>query len=219
MPEARTSASCGLEGGRVGDRLAGHAAPVAGEHSGGRVVVEREQCLAEGAGVRRDDDPDLGHLPGSVGTGFVVDDDDVAEQQHAGADGAAGAPGEVLGPGGDAGAELEGVEVDVAEPQRGGAEPVAQRVRVPAATMPCASSVRTMPCTVDGGRPSARGDLAEAHPPPALQDSEDAQRAVDRLDHRDWPLFRVMPPRQSRERILLDPQASAYFRVTFDIVE
>ena len=44
-----------------------------------------------------------------------------------------------------------------------------------------------MPCTVDGGRSEPLGDLAEAHPVIALQHREDAQRAVNGLDHGGIP--------------------------------
>ena len=75
----------------------------------------------------RDDDADLGHLPAAVGARLVVDDHDVVDEQHAGAHGQAGTSGEVLGPGDRLRPQLEGVEVDVAEPEHGRPELVAAR--------------------------------------------------------------------------------------------
>ena len=69
-----------------------------GEHPLLVLGQEGEHRLAEGAGVDRDDDADLGHLPAAVGARLVVDDHDVVDEQHAGAHGEPGAPGEVLGP-------------------------------------------------------------------------------------------------------------------------
>ena len=127
------------------------------------------------------------------GRGSWCDHDDLAEEQHAGADGAAGPPRKVLGPARHPRAELEGVEVDVAEPQRRGSEPVAAGV---AFLLDHAVREQGADDPVHGGRGQveAGGDLAEAHPPAALQHREDAQRAIHRLDHRVRP-FRLAPNR------------------------
>ena len=114
---------------RVDDGFAGHAAKRRGRPRVG-VGLEGEECLAERAGVGGDDEADFGHLSASVGTGFVVHDDDVVEQQDAGSDGCAGPSGELFGPFQGAAAELEAVEVDAAEPEHRGAEHVAQRPRL-----------------------------------------------------------------------------------------
>ena len=82
----------------VGHGLAGHAEQRVGSSQqlvGGRPVV-RQDGLAERAHVRRDHDAHLGHLPRAVRARLVVDDHHVAEGEHAGPYGEAGALGEVL---------------------------------------------------------------------------------------------------------------------------
>jgi len=56
----------------------------------------------------------------------VVHDDDVVEQKDAGPHGRSGPSGELFGPLQSSAAELEAVEVDVAEPQHRRAEHVPQ---------------------------------------------------------------------------------------------
>ena len=128
------------------------------------------------------DEADLGHLPASVGTGFVVHDDDVVEQQDPGPNGCAGPPGELLGPLQGAAAELEAVEVDAAEPEHRRAEHVAQRprllfdhaVRGEGAQDPVHRGV---------GQVDAGGEVAEAEAAGGLERQQDSDRSVDALDH------------------------------------
>ena len=83
-----------------GDRLAGHAAQLSrGQHSLLILGEEGEQGLAQSACMGRDDNAHLRHLAAAVGAWLMVDDHDVVDEQHAGAHGKSGAPGEVLGPG------------------------------------------------------------------------------------------------------------------------
>ena len=98
-----------------------------------------------------------------------------------------GAPGQVLGPRDRLGPQLEGVEVDVAQPQHGRPQLVAAGARAPA--RPC----RARPASDDAvhgrrGELEAGGELGQAHPPGALQRGQHADRAVDRLDHASPPL-------------------------------
>ena len=108
--------------------------------------------------------PDLGHLPAPVRTGLVVDDHDVVDQQHAGADGEAGPAGEVLGPRDRLGPQLEGVEVDVAEPQHGRPQLVAARAALldhhPVLHQRAHDAVRRRRCQVEPGRRARTGSSA-----------------------------------------------------------
>ena len=110
------------------------------------------------------------------------DHHNLVEQQHRGAHSAAGPPREALGPDRHPRAQFERVEVDVAEPQRRGSEPVAAGVDLlldhAVRQQSANQSMHRGGGQVDGGR-----DLAQAHPPAALQHREDAQRAIHGLDH------------------------------------
>ena len=98
-PVEPMSASCSLSS-RGSDSLTRHAPQGrCREHAGCGIVVEGEDGFAQGACVGWDNDAHLGHLSAAVRSGFVMDDHHVIEEQHAGAYGAAGAAGEVFGPG------------------------------------------------------------------------------------------------------------------------
>ena len=132
--------------------------------------------------MSRDHDADFGHLPSPVRTWFVCDHHNLVEEQHGGTDGAAGAPGQVLGPDRHPRAQLERVEIDVAEPQRCRTQPVATRVDFllhhAVRQQGADQAVNRGRCQVDGGR-----DLAEAHSAAALQHRKDPQRTIHGLDH------------------------------------
>ena len=152
----------------------------------GVVGVEGEQCLTQGAGVSRDDEADLRHLPAPVGAGFVVDDDDVVEQQHAGSDGAAGTAGQLLGPLQGAASELETVEVDAAEAEHGGTEHVAQRTWL---LFDHAVGGEGAHDAVNrgAGQVEASGQFTEAQTSGSLQGQQDPDRSVNALDQ--WGIF------------------------------
>ena len=78
--------------------------------------------------------------------------------------------------------ELEGVEVDVAEPQDGGPELVAAR---PALLHDHPVLDQAADDAVGGRRRElqAGGQLRQAHPAGALERGQDPDGAVDRLDH------------------------------------
>jgi hypothetical protein len=63
---------------------------------------ERQQRLAERAGMGRYHDADLWHLSSSVGSRLVDDHHDLVEQQHRGPDRTTDAPRQALRPDGDA---------------------------------------------------------------------------------------------------------------------
>ncbi len=71
-----------------------------------------------------DHDAHLGHLAGPVWTRLVMHHDDLLRHRYRGPHGQPAPAGEVLGPRGDSGAQLEGVEVHVAQRQGGGTQPV-----------------------------------------------------------------------------------------------
>src|SRR4029453_852239 len=107
---------------------------------------------------------------------------DVVGHDHGGADGETAAPGEILGPGSDAGPQLEGVEIDVAQGQHGRAEAILPRVVL---LDDHAVGEKSADDAVHGGRRKVETlcDLAKAEPVAALENREDAQSAVDGLDH------------------------------------
>ena len=111
-----------------------------------------------------DDDAHLGHLAAAVRSGFVMDDHDVVDEQHAGANGAPGAAGEIFGPGDGLGPQLERVEVDTAEPQYRRAQLVATRNRAPARPCPgrpgCGRCRGRSRAAVRDGRRAPRGSCA-----------------------------------------------------------
>jgi alpha-1,2-mannosyltransferase len=193
----------------VGERLAGHAPQRLGvEHVLGGLVVERQDRLAQGAGVGRDDDAHLGHLSRAVGTGLVVDHHDVVDEQDGRAHRETGPPGEVLGPRHDPRAKLEGVEVHVAEGEDRGAEAVLRRVVLlddhPVAQQGAQDAV-------DGGRGQVEPlrDVPEAEPVVALEHGEDPQSAVDRLDHVGSLLMRPVENGNSSRRTLVSGDTRA----------
>jgi hypothetical protein len=112
----------------------------------------------------------------------VVDDDDVADKQDAGTHGVPAAACEFLGPLEGAAAELEAVEIDAAEPQDGRPEHVAHRSRLLLDHPVLGERAQD---AVDGGVGQAElgSEVAEAHPAGALEGEQDADGAVDGLDH------------------------------------
>jgi len=111
------------QGVRVRHRLTGHAPQPAGpEHALRLVGQEGEYRLAECAGVDRDHDADLGHLTGAVRSRLMVDDHHLVEEQDTGTYGVAGTARQLLGPGECTRAQLQGVQIHVAELEHGGAE-------------------------------------------------------------------------------------------------
>jgi hypothetical protein len=114
---------------------------------------------------------------------LVVDDHDVIDEQHAGPDGHPGPPGEVLGPRDGLRAELEGVEVHVAETEHRRPELVAAR---PALLHDHAVLDERADDPVGGGRGQVQpaGQLRQAHATRSLERGEHADRTVDGLDHR-----------------------------------
>ena len=138
-----------------GERLAGHAAQLAvGEHPLGLVGLEGEHRLAQSAGVGRDHDAHLGHLPAPVGPRLVVDDHDVVDQQHAGTDREARSGGRGPRPTGSPWTAARGCRGRrcraAAPPARAGSG----WSRAPAPPSRAPRGVRTMPCVVDGARSS-----------------------------------------------------------------
>ena len=129
-----------------------------------------------------DRQPGLGHLPAAVGPRLVVDDDDLVEELHAQPDGQARALAEVAGPAHRAGADVEGVEVDVGELEQRRSEHVALAVRLlddqPVVPQRLHDAVHRR-----GRQVEDRAQLGDAEVPRALQRREHAGRAVDRLDH------------------------------------
>jgi hypothetical protein len=132
----------------------------------------------------RDDEADFGHLSAPVGTGFVVDDDDVVEEQDAGSYGAAGAAGELLGPFQGAASELEAVEVHAAKPEHGGTEHVAQRPRF---LFDHAVGGEGSRDAVNGGagKVQAGSQVTEAEATGSLEGEQDADGSVDALDQQE----------------------------------
>ena len=143
---------------------------------------EREQRLAEGAGVGRHDEADLRHLPAPVGPGLVVHDDDVLEEQHADAHRCRRAARQLLRPLEGAAAEVEAVEVDAAQPQDSGAEHVPRRARL---LFDHAVGGEGGEDPVHGRRrkPQAGGQVRQAQPAGPLEGQEDPDGSVDTLDH------------------------------------
>src|SRR5207302_5980464 len=98
------------------DGRAGHAAQLRARRWSSVTDLEGQDRLAQCTGMRRDDDAYLRHLPAAVRTLLVMNDDDVIEQKHPGAHRETGTTGQVLGPRDRFRAQLDRVEVDVAEP-------------------------------------------------------------------------------------------------------
>ena len=216
MPLDRISSSWSRSSLGRGDGLAGHAAQLSGrEHPLLVLGQEGEHGLAEGAGVDGDDDADLRHLPAAVGAGLVVDDHDVVDEEHAGAHGQPGAAGEVLGPGDRPRPQLEGVEVDVAEPEDGGPELVAARPALlhdhPVLDQAADDAVRGRGREVEAG-----GQLGQAHPAGALERGQDPDRPVNRLDHGRSPL-RSVTEFHENSCVLVNHRRSV--QITFDNIE
>jgi glycerol uptake facilitator protein len=191
----------------IDDGFAGHAAerrcrPL---EVGG---LEGEECLAKRTGVGGDDKADFGHLSASVGSGFVVHDDHVIEQQDAGADGRAGPSGQFFCPFQGAAAELEAVEIDAAEPQYRGTEHVAQRPRF--LFDHAVNGERAHDAVHSGvGQVEPGRQVAEAQSAGSLEGEQDANRSVNALDHVSAFLERSLDSTVPRE----------YCRQAFDNVE
>src|SRR4051795_1302658 len=107
------------------DRRASHAAQTSARRRSSVTDLEGEDRFPQGTRMSRDDDAHLRHLPAAVRTRLVMNDDDVVEQQDPGAHREPGAPSQVLGPRDRLRAQLDRVEVDVAEPEHGRAQLVA----------------------------------------------------------------------------------------------
>ena len=108
----------------------------------------------------------------------MVDDDDVVDEHHSGADGQPAPASEVLGPGHDPRPQLERVEIDVAHREDGRAQTVLTGVVfLDDQTM---SQERPDDAVHRRGRQTqSLSDVAEAEPVVTLQDSENPQGSVD----------------------------------------
>jgi hypothetical protein len=108
----------------------------------------------------------------------MVDDDDVLDEHHGGADCQSAAAGQVLGPGHDAGSQLERVEVDVAHGEDGRAEAVLTGVVF--LDDQAMSQERPDDAVHRRGRQAqSLRDVSEAEPVVTLQDSENPQGTID----------------------------------------
>ena len=127
------------------------------------------------------DDADLGHLPATVRPRDVMNDHHVITRQDAGSYRHPRAPHQLLRPGHRTCAKLEGVEVDIAEPQHRMTELIATRARILSDE---AVGRQRLDDAVDGGRRQFEPARKFGDPQPSLplKREENPNCPVDGLD-------------------------------------
>jgi hypothetical protein len=84
---------------RIGDGVTGHAVQLLFQYPIALCGQEGELCFAEGAGVRRNHDADLGHLPAAIRPRDMMDDHHIVTGQYSGTYRHTGAPHQFFRPG------------------------------------------------------------------------------------------------------------------------